>query len=38
MHIRGYELMLAEQHFKECKERIDFFIENGDTEFLAPCN
>ncbi len=38
MHIRGYELMLAEQHFKECKERIDFFIENGDKEFLAPCN
>ena len=38
LHIRGYELMLAEQHFKECKERIDFFIENGDAKFLASCN
>lgn len=34
MHIRGYELMLAEQHFQDCKERIDFFIANGDADFL----
>lgn len=36
MHIRGYELMLAEQYFKECKERIDFFIANGDVDFSTP--
>lgn len=35
IHIREYELMLAEQHFKDCKERIDFFIANGDADF--PC-
>lgn len=34
MHIRGYELMLAEQHFQDCKKRIDFFIANGDADFL----
>lgn len=33
LHIRGYELTLAEQHFQECKERIDFFIANGDADF-----
>ena len=32
-HIRDYELMLAEKHYKDCKERIDFFIANGDIEF-----
>lgn len=36
MHIRGYELMLAEQHFQDCKERIDFFIANGSVDFPAP--
>lgn len=34
-HIKQYDLLLAEQHFKECKERIDFFIKNGAVSFVA---
>lgn len=34
LHIQGNDALIAEQHFKECKERIDFFIENGNIEFL----
>lgn len=36
MHIRDYELMLAEQYYQDCKERIDFFIANGDVDFPIP--
>lgn len=34
LHIKDYDAVMAEQHFKECKERIDFFIDNGNVEFL----
>ncbi|MFK3867621.1 hypothetical protein ACI2IV_03960 [Psychrobacter faecalis] len=35
LHIKDYDAISAEQHFQDCKERIDFFIANGDEEF--PC-
>ncbi len=38
LYIKDYDAISAEQHFQECKERIDFFIENSDAEFLASCN
>lgn len=35
LHIKDYDAISAEQHFQDCKERIDFFIANGDADF--PC-
>lgn len=35
LHIQGNDALIAEQHFQECKERIAFFIENGDMDFLG---
>lgn len=36
MYINDFKVMQAEQHFKECRERIDFFIANGDVDFPMP--
>lgn len=35
LYIKEYDVLLAEQHFQDCKERIEFFIKNGDGDF--PC-
>lgn len=35
LHIKDYDAISAEQHFQDCKERIDFFIKNGNVDF--PC-
>lgn len=33
MHINDFKLMQADMHFKECKERIEFFLKNGPADF-----
>lgn len=33
LHIKDYDAISAEQHFQDCKERIDFFIANGNVDF-----
>lgn len=35
LHIKDYDVISAEQHFQDCKERIDFFIKYGNVDF--PC-
>lgn len=35
LYIKEYDALLAEQHFQDCKERIEFFMKNGNVEF--PC-
>lgn len=35
LYIKDYDAISAEQHFQDCKERIDFFIANGDADFPA---
>ncbi len=33
LHIKDYDAISAEQHFQDCKERIEFFIKNGNVDF-----
>lgn len=35
LHIKDYDVLSAEQHFQDCKERIEFFMKNGNVDF--PC-
>lgn len=33
MHINDFKVMQANIYFQECKERIEFFLENGPVDF-----
>ena len=34
LHINEIKVMEANSHFKECKERIEFFLKNGAADFI----